>query len=142
VLLAQARLHARSLDDSQRAELARLDEQLDDVRSRWQVAWEKKATAEFHARLNLWRDYLEEYRNNPSANLDRYDYEVQRRVMLQLLRPDASGVPLSEDSLLNGLDTMLRAVFVPGDFIWDKEMTAGFPRDAYWYLHGRPKEEE
>jgi hypothetical protein len=139
LLFSQARLHARPLDMIQRDELARLDEQLDEVRSQWRVAWGKKAAHDFRARLNLWRDFIEEYREIPEANADRYTYEVRRRVMLHLLASEAADVPDAESDLLNGLDRLLQAVFIPGDFVWEDELASGFPRDPYWYLYGRLK---
>lgn len=137
LLLAQARLHARSLDMAQRDELGRLDEQMDEVRARWRVAWENKAAHDFRARLNLWRDFIEEYREMPEANADRYGYEVQRRVMLHLLTPEAAEIPQAEIQLLQELDAVLRAALVPGDFVWEEELAAGFPKDPYWFLYGR-----
>jgi hypothetical protein len=140
ILLAQARLHARILDSDQRAELGRLDEELDVMRNRWRVAWEAKVGRDFSARLRLWRDYLEDYRENPSANKDRYNYEVRHRVMLSLLSQEGAELPPAEVSMVSGLDQLLRAVFYPGDFIWDAELQDGFPREQYWYLFGQVRD--
>jgi hypothetical protein len=139
LLLALARLHARPLSMVERDQLARMEEQIDDVRSRWRVAWERKAAQDFRARLNLWRNFLEDYRQNPGADADRYAYEVRNRIMLHLLAPEASDIPPAETELLAGLDQLLRAVLVPGDFIWEKELAPGFPRNTYWYLYGTLK---
>ncbi len=139
LLLAQARLHARQdLSTVQRAELASLDEQIDETRARWRVAWGQKAAHELQSRLKLWGNFLDEYRDNPEANIDRYTYEVQRRVMLHLLEPDAEAVPEVQFELWRGMDKMLRGVFVSGDFIWDPVYQPGFPADTYWYLYGKP----
>jgi hypothetical protein len=139
LLLARKRLHARSLPNNLPVDLARLDQRLDETRDRWRVAWEAKATREFHARLNLWRDFLQEYRDHPENNADRYAYEVQRRAMLDLLAPDATGAPQAERDLLHSLDQLLRAVLVSGEFVWETELQHGFPADEYWYLYGRLK---
>jgi hypothetical protein len=103
------------------------------------VAWGQKATVEYHARLTLWRNFLEDYREQPGANADRYPYEVARRVMLHLLEEEAQGIPTAETNLVKAMDKLLQAVFVPGEFIWDPELQGGFPRDTYWYLFGRLK---
>lgn len=139
LLLAQKRAHARDLTPQQRDELARLDEQMDDVRDRWRVAWERKAGRSFQARLRLWKNFLEDYRESPSANTDRYRYEVERRVMLHLLMDEAESVPQADLDLLKSLDKVVGAVLVPGDFIWDRELENGFPREPYWYLYGQLK---
>lgn len=136
LLLAQARL--RSPLGSSEIHHAReiLDREFETMYQRWRVAWEKKATREFHARLFLWRDYLEEYRSSPENHADRYSYEVSRRVMLQLLEPYAANVPQAEKDMLCGLDELLQAVFVQGDFIWETGLMAVFPPQTFWYLYG------
>ena len=139
ILIAQARLHAHPLTMGQRDKMARLDEHIDDLRARWRVAWERKASNEFRARLNLWRDFLGEYRQSPEAHSDRYSYEVSRRGMLNLLGQEAGEVQPAESDLLTALDKLLRAVFIPGNFIWDPELAPGFPPSKYWYLYGDVK---
>ncbi len=139
LLLALARLRARPLPSDQNAGLIRLERELEQIRSRWRVAWEKKSQREFSSRLKLWRDFLEEYRLSPENNYDRYAYEVRKRVMLHLLAGEAGSLPQAELELLAGLDRLLRAVFVYGDFIWAKDLSGGFPPDAFWYLYGQLK---
>ncbi len=141
LLLARARLSGRGLSSEQRSEFEHLDQRLKQVRQQWQVAWGQKAAREFSARLRLWRDFLDEYRKKPKANLDRYAYEVNRRVILQLLSSETREVPDEEAELLSGLDELLRAVFLPGEFVWEADLEASFPKSAYWYLYGMPKEE-
>jgi hypothetical protein len=114
-----------------------LEAEIGAMRLDWQVRWEDKASHEFHARLFLWRDFLEEYRANPANHVDRYAYEVSRRVMLQLLSSDAVKVPQVEVELLEGLDTLLKSIFIPGPFIWEMVLADGFPRSTYWYLYGK-----
>ena len=96
-------------------------------------------THAFRARLKLWSNFLEDHRQNPEANVDRYHYEVTRRVQLHLLQPDADDRYEAEDQLLIGLDVYLKAVFVSNGFIWDQELSDGFPPDPYWYLYGHLK---
>ena len=141
LLLARQRAQETAVTPTQRAELNRLNNELEATRSRWRVAWSQKAQAEFHARLNLWRNFVEEYRKDPSAHYDRYTYEVGRRVLLQLLEPESESIPKAEQDLLTGLDEVLKAVIVTGEFIWDDELASGFPQGVYWYLYGQVKKE-
>jgi hypothetical protein len=85
LFLARARLSGRRLSTAERAQLDHLNKRMQEVRQQWLVAWGQKSVREFGARLRLWRDFLEEYRKNPMENLDRYAYEVNRRVILDLL---------------------------------------------------------
>ncbi len=137
LLLAQARLRSPLAPPEIQRDREALERELERMIQRWPVAWEKKAKREFHARLFLWRDFLEEYRSKPENHLDRYSYEVSRRVMLQLLEPYAPDLPQAEREMLHGLDTWLRAIFVPGEFIWEPGLITVFPSQPYWYLYGR-----
>lgn len=136
LLLARRRLGASAETPAQQARLARLEQELDVQRSRWRTAWGKKARLDFHARLKLWRDFLEEYRERPSAHYDRYAYEVGRRAQLHLLTPEAIDLPAAETQTIEGLDKLLRAIFKPGAFVWEERLANSFPPDPFWYLYG------
>ena len=139
LLLAATRTRPRTLTATQSVQLDSLTVQIDGIRSRWRTAWGKKARVEFHWRLNLWRDFLAEYRKSPGDNIDRYTYEVTRRVQLHLLHLDAEGIPSDEITLLDSLDRLLNAVFQPGEFVWEPDMISGFPSQVFWYLYGNVK---
>jgi hypothetical protein len=136
LLLARRRAQYTARTPAQQAEFERLKGQLEGTRTRWRAAWGRKARAEFHARLTLWSNFLEEYRKEPAANYDRYPYEVGRRVLLQLLEDEADELPEAEIEMLAGLDLILRAVYSPGAFIWEAELSPGFPDGIFWYLYG------
>jgi len=129
LLLAQERL------DVQGERIDMLLTQLEAVRSKWQVAWETKAGREFKSRLNLWGNYLTDYRQNPEGYADSYPHEVIYRVILELLRNELPA-DLPEREALYSLDTALRSSLIPGTFIWEPELQPGFPRDVYWFLYG------
>ena len=136
VLLARARLSARPKTAVQQDQVGKVTSDLDYQRSRHRVAWERKARECYRVRLRMWGDFLQEYRDNPGDNADRYAYEVRLRVMLNLLKPEIGSQNATEAQLLIGLDKILKGVFVDGGFIWDEGIKAGFPRDEYWYLYG------
>ena len=139
MLLSRLKARATVQTESQKAELERLSQGLEATRTRWRAAWSNKALAEFRARLNLWRDFLEDYRDDPKANLDRYAYEVNRRVLLHLLANEADSLPSADIQALQGLDLLLRAVFQPGEFVWQASLAASFPQPTFWYLYGQLK---
>jgi hypothetical protein len=140
LLLAKARLEAlagtTALSNEQQVGLAKLEERMETSRTRWRVAWEGKAAKEFGARLNLWRNFLEEYREKSDHNAGSYPYEVSRRVQLHLLGLEGPLTP-AQVELLTGLDRLLEAVFLPGEFAWDPALARGFPKETYWYLYGK-----
>ena len=139
LLLAQTRTRARPLTPDQQVQFTQLVQKIDQLRTKWRSAWEKKSKNEYHARINLWRDFLDDYRRNPDDNADRYAYEVSRRVMLQLLEIEIDEIPQSELILLSGLDGILAGLLTTGEFIWDDELVSGFPRGEYPYLYGNLK---
>jgi hypothetical protein len=139
LLLARARLAAWPLSPDQSRLFSELESTMEAIRTKWRAAWTKKAEREFGARLRLWRDFLDDYRRNPETNLDRYPYEVSRRVMLHLLESESNQPSKHELELLEGLDKVLSAIHVPGEFIWDQELRGGFPPQKFPYLYGTLK---
>jgi hypothetical protein len=84
---------------------------------------------------DLWGNYLEDFRRDPEGNIDRYGYEVSRRVMLELLGDDIPEVPIAQEELLKGLDKIIEGLMVSGEFVWDAELEAGFSPLKYPYLY-------
>jgi hypothetical protein len=136
LLLTQTRLNARELEDAFIDNYSTLEEQMNVVKKEWRVAWEKKVIRDFNARINLWRNFLEDHRKNPPGHYDRYAYEVRSRVVMNLLSNEGANISSEKLDMLFGLDRFLRAVFIPGDFIWEQELSQGFPAQPYWYLYG------
>ena len=137
LLLAKSRLTGYPKSPTQVDQVDKLFSDLDHVRSRWRVAWENKAGHSFSVRLRMWRDFIEEYRNAPQDNADRYPYEVRLRTMLSLLQSEGGEQLPAEADLLTVLDAYIKSVLSMGGFVWEPEIQAGFPKDVYWYLYGK-----
>jgi hypothetical protein len=137
LLLARASLRGRALAGEDRARFERLDHQLEDVRSRWRVAWGTKCGKSFSVRLRMWSDFMSELREQSEEHATRYAYEVRWRVMLHLLKPESPSIEPAELDLLKMLDLILRKHLVGDEFIWDPALAGGFPADEYWFLYGR-----
>ena len=136
LLLARERLAAYPTTNPQEVQRQQIISNLEEVRSKWRGAWEKKAEHSFSVRLRMWRDYIQEQRNNPQENADRYSYEVRLRVMLRLLISESGRRQQAEGDLLTPLDGYLKNVLEMNGFIWEPEIQSGFPIDPYWYLYG------
>ncbi len=136
LLLSFARLKAYKMAALQNTEFTRLEMDLDVLKNKWRVAWEKKVNREFTSRLRQWGEYLNELARDQTANAVYYRNEVRLRVLLELLLDE-----LGEDSHpeLTTLDVSLRANSIGGDFIWDEELAGGFPKKKYWFLWGDVK---
>jgi len=85
-----------------------------------EVAWEKKAGQCFLVRSRMWRDFLQEYRENSQDNAERFGYEVRLRTMLELLKTEYQQQS-AEVELLSGLDSYLSSVLEPSRFIGSLE---------------------
>jgi hypothetical protein len=140
ILLTDARLNALPLQPVQIVALQKLQSELNALKTHWRVTWEKKAAHEFSARLRLWAAYLEEMRLQPENHIDRYAFEVSRRVMLALLQEQSAELPKAETDLLSSLDGLLRILFAEGDFVWEEVYRRAFPKEKFWYLYGQIKQ--
>jgi hypothetical protein len=137
LLLAKARLCAYQVTIHQKAQVERIAHELELNRSKWRMAWEKKAGECYRVRIRLWQDYLEEYKDNPVDNSNRYTYIVRYRAMLDLVQDELRQQNTAQAILLASLDGYLKSVIVPAVFIWDAAIQAGFPPEKYWYLYGK-----
>ena len=131
LLLALRRTEARDA-----AGAAALGSQVEVLRHRWRAAWEAKARREAQSRLEQWTHFLDDVRQAREANAQDYRGQVRVRVMLALLLADLPPLPAVSASL-EGLDRLMRAGFVPGEFLWEQALRSAFPQDPFWYLYGR-----
>ncbi len=138
LLLARSRLIPQAEGSGEQSAVEQAVSALDNSRSRWRVAWEKKAVQCLHMRVRLWRDYIEEYRKDPQENADRFAYEVRLRVMIQLLMKEVGTQAGADAELVSAMDKVLQSDFVSGSFIWEPQVSVGFPKETYWYLYGKP----
>jgi hypothetical protein len=135
ILLSQQRAASWHLTAHQEDRRFRVDNRIHQTHMKWRTAWSSKAREEFRSRLELWRNYLEEFRQDPDGNYDRYPYEVSRRVMLQLLSREAVDIPRAQEQMLSGLDRILEGVMLPGVFVWDEALESGFSLEDFPYLY-------
>jgi hypothetical protein len=141
MLMAQARLAGRPLTEAEQARFDEAARRLADLKAHWQVAWERKAAAEFENRMRLWRNFVDDYRTHPHLHFDRYSYEVGRRVQLHLLAQEAGQISAHDQKMLALTDQIVRARLTPTPFIWETEAAPSFDPSVYWFLYGRlPKE--
>jgi len=117
LLLARQRLGPRA--DAQSA-------QIEAIHSKWRTAWDAKASHEVRARSDLWKNYLQDYRESPKSYVSEYGQQVRYRAMLTLLG-EAS----------DPFDEFVKSIFVPGEFIWEKECAGNFQREQFWFLFGK-----
>lgn len=123
LLLALTRLRAADLDSA-----LNLRQKLDAIQTQWRSAWERKTALETASRLRLWSQFLTEQARDEGLHRAHYAASVKERVILQLLQCQAP--QLAE------LDSLLRARFQPGRFVWGAEYQSVFPEGEFWFLYG------
>ena len=136
LLLADRKAQALARENAHRNNLQKSENELKTIASQWGLKWENKCVREFQARLTLWGNYLQEYRENPGNNYDRYNYEVSRRVILELLLTAHGAITQSNLELLTTLDAVLYELLNKGEFIWENDLAVLFPRADFWFLYG------
>ncbi len=135
LLLSIHRIQSRQLSSSQETRKIKVENNIHQNQMKWRSAWGNKAREEYRSRLDLWRNYLEDFRQDPPGHFDRFRYEVSRRVMLDLLARKADKIPDTQLQMPAGLDRVLEGLMVPDDFIWDESLEAGFSAENYPYLY-------
>jgi hypothetical protein len=138
LLLGLVGLRVRCKSPEDREEMSKLEHRLELIRSKWRPAWEQKCKQEFRARLDLWKNYLADYQQSPGSYAGVYPQQVQWRVLMQLLALDSALLP-GDVARLEQLDKMVESTWLPGAFIWDLDLTPGFPQPEYWFLYGNLK---
>lgn len=132
LLLAQKKI-AAYFPDSLPANLKAAYQKVENARAERPAAWQKKADAEFHSRLDQYKTLIDE--------LDQGGYGViaRLRAILELLLSETSNLTTA-GALLYGLDGRLKYSFVDGDFIWPEVYQSSFPKDKFWFLYGKTRD--
>jgi uncharacterized protein YukE len=141
LLLSQIRLRTRTSAMQAAGEVKQAERDMIQLRSRWRVAWERKAAQEVHARLARWQDYLTEDQRFLAQRMKDYPHEVQGRVILQILKQEAPGLSKAW-ATIEALDQLVKEAWLPGPFIWEMDLSGSFPAAEYWFLYGKLKSGE
>jgi hypothetical protein len=137
------RLHRLSLmddllSDEQREKLDTAQQQVDDIKREWLVAYTNKTTHELALRVNEWNQCLNECRQNQDECREMYPSVVEKRVMAQILANEArelNALTPEIEKRLHGIDSQLQGFFKPGSFIWDQRLQRAYPQDQYGFLY-------
>jgi hypothetical protein len=142
LLMRLHRLSAISgtLAPKQREAVQKAQQQLDEVRREWTVAYEGKITREFQARLTALNQFLNEYADNPRSASENYPSEAEKRTILEALTDEAANLNVLTSDMKNALgatDNKIRRYTQPSGFIWDERLRPAYPQDKYWFLYAK-----
>lgn len=143
LLLRLRRLHAleSNLTEPQKALLASIDAQNENVHSEWTQHYNNKLVAEANSRLKVIERYFDECTDDPRTCANNYLPEALRRTIVEdilaaLERYNASTSELERAA--KSIDSGLRRFVQPAEFIWAKELQPAYPQDVYWWLYTLP----
>ena len=134
LLLAQKKVVAIHGEPNQQGLIAALD-LINQAREKKKAAWQRKATAEYHARLTQYKSILMDASEDDSAGVN-YSVVARLRTILELLHDEVFRDDQS-DALLANLDGKLRALVLPSGFLWSNELQGSFPAEKYWFLYAK-----
>lgn len=104
------------------------------------IRYEQKAHRELEARLRQWGEFLNDVDRGVAGKTSNYATAVETRVMLTDISESLRLPPYKLDphvtSQIGLLDSRLRQVFQPSEFIWFEEWQPAYPELDYWYLYG------
>jgi hypothetical protein len=108
------------------------------------VRFEQKAHRELDARLRQWGEYLNDFDRDVAATTSNYSTAVEVRTMIISIADQLQLAPynLSQHvpEKVSLLDSHLRRIWEPGDFVWSNAWQPAYPKVEYWWLYGKPKE--
>jgi hypothetical protein len=135
LLLSMRRLSASEIEGEKKALVETKMVEIDQLRSDWKSHWILKAQQEHNARMDLWHAYLEDLFDDRELYARNYPYSVRWRSILQLLGEE--GIEFRESTLvsLSAMDENLKAVSLPGPFVWGEMIETGFPSSTFWFLY-------
>jgi len=117
-------------------DIAKARDQINRVTDHWKAAWERKIERETRTRIREWVRYLGRVNDSPEEEADYYQYEVRKRVILQLLSEHSDSITVTDEDQISITDHWLKNVLKESAFIWQAELASGFPEESYWFLYG------
>lgn len=144
-LLREYRLKALAglLPAGQQAQISAAVTQFNQVLADRVVRFEKKAHHELEARLRQWEETLKDMDRGTFDRSSNYSTAVETRAIIQALLDRLAMPPFRAEQRpaqhLSLLDTRLRNIWVPGEFVWPEAWEGAYPRGEYWWLYGSPR---
>jgi 5-carboxymethyl-2-hydroxymuconate isomerase len=139
-----ARLHkleaqSDQLTTDQAREFAELRRQLDELMSDFRSRFHALLERETKARLNSLKWFLDECQEDRRQCRIQYPFEIRNRQRIaEIWKILSENPPQGLRGQIDAVDRRIRGLTVPADFVWDEQVKAIYPREAYWYLYVLP----
>lgn len=139
--LARLRVFADRLPEPQRQVADAARRQLEEVREKWRVHYEKKIVHELRSRMVHLHQFLKEAEENPNRIAPDCPSAMEKRVIVELLKDEAAQLGVWTPELagtLRAVDSQIRRLGEQRDFIWDPAVQDAYPKDKFWFLYMAP----
>lgn len=134
---------AGKLAAQQQIDLKHIEDAHEHVRREWTHHYELMAKREVKSRLDAMKTFFEEAASSMKLAARVYMPEVLRRTTVEelLLHMEAHNVDVTEErKKAKAVDSQLRKFTTGGEFVWDSQLAAVYPRDRFWWMHAAPPE--
>lgn len=114
---------------------------LKDLRYEWLNHYKDKLLQEFNSRVNAMGFFIEECDADWSTCDANWPNEAEKRTIIAHVVEEATAQKIYETeqrNKLNKLDQKLRRFFREDNFLWDDRLQDAYPKQAFWWLYGRP----
>ncbi len=142
VLSRLYRLEAQSerLTPEQRAQLDAARRAIQDALRTMHSRFVELATREIRSRLTSLSWYLDDCQDNLRQCRVQYPFEIRNRERIEHLM-EALGEDLSPEvrRSVAAVDSRIRSLTEPADFVWDERIRAIYPQERFWYLYVLPR---
>ncbi|GAP20125.1 hypothetical protein [Leptolinea tardivitalis] len=132
ILLAYKRLESASLINEQ---VEANWKEIQTIRDHWKTAWATKCHQEYKMRLRQWGDFILGFASDKNEPSTAFRHQVRNRVIMHLLDSSNPAITAEFAESIQRKDKILDKYSVENDFVWEKEVQPGFPREDYWYLY-------
>lgn len=102
------------------------------------AAWIRKVENELPLRLNQYRVIVDDYLDTGKIDAG-YRNSISTRVKLELLMQELYPEPVKARREITDLDRKLFSLLEQYEFVWESELSSGFPKDSFGYLYVRGK---
>lgn len=139
-----ARLHklagqSKLLSQAQQDELTSIHRRIDATLQTMQSRYFALMLREERARLNSLEWFLDDCDEDRRQCRTQYPFEIRNRQRIaEMVKALGDKQPADIQAEIAALDSRLREIIAPADFVWDSRVKDVYPRDEYWYLYVLP----
>lgn len=132
----------QKLTHEERSALDSAQSRLETIRIHLSARYLDKLLHELRGQVSSWRWFLDDCLSGSGGCEEIYPGDVRSRVRIELLLEELEqlGAESVNETRIQVAtqDSRLRAIWLPGPFIWQDENPSAYPEKEFWFLYGLP----